>query len=172
MTVNMFRLLAAALVLIGHAAEAKAANSPTEEEARGYLTLCANSDPTENRWCEMGQRNFISSYLQARSGVYQGQRNVAFMLGTRTAGVSLNPIQACAWRMVIISAGHSQVDPSDTANLNFACGRLSETEAGAARRRAAVISRDIASAPTRLPQAAPSSVPRGRLDGTASPLVP
>ncbi|EFH11599.1 hypothetical protein HMPREF0731_2158 [Pseudoroseomonas cervicalis ATCC 49957] len=165
-------LLAISLLLIGHAADAKAVNSAIEEEDKAYLLLCADPSPAENRFCEYNQKNFLSAYMQARAGIYQGQRNVAYMLGTRTPGVSLNPIQSCAWRMVIISAGHPQVDSSDTGNLNFACGRLNETEAGAARRRAAAISREIASAPPRLPQAAPSSVPRGRLDGTASPLVP
>lgn len=56
---------------------------------------------------------------------YQAQRNLAFCLGTADEfcnGIVVpKPIEACAWRMIIIGSGNRQVDQSDVSNYRRDC---------------------------------------------------
>lgn len=69
----------------------------------------------------------------ALSGDYQAQRNVAYTLST---SIPHNVILGCAWRIVIIESGSTQVDQSDTGNKTFYCGKLSKDEFAAAEAQA------------------------------------
>lgn len=69
----------------------------------------------------------------ALSGDYQAQRNLAYTLST---GIPNDIILGCAWRIVIIESGSTQVDQSDTGNKTAYCGKLSEDELAAAQAQA------------------------------------
>ena len=77
----------------------------------------------------------------ALSGDYQAQRNLAYTLAT---GIPHNPILSCAWRIVIVQSGSSQVDQSDTGNKKFACGKLNPDELSAAEAQAKKLQAKIA----------------------------
>lgn len=129
-------------------------------EAEQYLLNCPLDDPEAEYWCQLGQEQFLRDYLRSRAGQYQGQRNVAFTLAGFTdnpqmrgysRGVIVNRIQSCAWRMVILTAGHAEADQGDDANARMVCSRLSDTERTAATARAQALHRLIAIDPVRNP---------------------
>ncbi len=74
---------------------------------------------------------------QALAGDYQAQRNLAFSLSSGFEGYQQDPVEACAWRIVILKSEHSEADASDTNNKDSDCERklspeqLSEAEARA-----------------------------------------
>jgi hypothetical protein len=57
---------------------------------------------------------------------YDAQRYTAVCLRTARCEGSLvpNAIEACAWRMVILGSGHSEVDASDVAHYQHQCQSL------------------------------------------------
>lgn len=60
----------------------------------------------------------------AKAGDYQAQRNVAYWLSGGFGGAPpLNPVLACAWRMVILESGSTSVDSSDVSNKQVYCDR-------------------------------------------------
>ena len=77
----------------------------------------------------------------ALSGDYQAQRNLAYTLST---SIPFNPILGCAWRIVIVESGSSQVDQSDTGNKAFYCDKLSADELLAAQAQAEKLTRQMA----------------------------
>lgn len=68
----------------------------------------------------------------ALSGDYQAQRNYAYIL-QHGDGVPQNLIEACAWRLVIISTQHAKVSSSDVDNVDTACRSPESTKAALAR---------------------------------------
>jgi hypothetical protein len=112
------------------------------EKAQDYLTPC------DSAACKADQQEFLKWYPRAVRGDYQGQRNVAFMLGGRSAGqptgaIAANKITACAWRMVIVTSGSLKVNDGDTFNLKHDCGKLDDVERQAAAAQATLISSRI-----------------------------
>ena len=69
------------------------------------------------------QESFDIYERNAMAGNYAAQRNAAFCLRTaKCGGVILpRPIDACAWRMVIIGSGNRAVNPSDVENYQDEC---------------------------------------------------
>lgn len=60
----------------------------------------------------------------AKAGDYQAQRNVAYWLSGGYGGAPpLNPVLACAWRIVILESGSTSVDSSDVSNKKVYCDR-------------------------------------------------
>lgn len=60
----------------------------------------------------------------AKTGDYQAQRNVAYWLSGGYAGAPpLNPVLACAWRIVILESGSTSVDSTDVSNKKLYCDR-------------------------------------------------
>jgi len=60
----------------------------------------------------------------AKAGDYQAQRNVAYWLSGGYSGAPpLNPVLACAWRLVILESGSTSVDSSDVSNKKLYCDR-------------------------------------------------
>lgn len=60
----------------------------------------------------------------ALAGNYQDQRNLAYWLSGGYGGAApLNPIQACAWRLVILSSGDRRVDEGDVSNKQLYCDK-------------------------------------------------
>lgn len=60
----------------------------------------------------------------AKAGDYQAQRNVAYWLSGGNGGSPpLNPILACAWRIVILESGSTSVDAGDVSNKKLYCDK-------------------------------------------------
>jgi hypothetical protein len=79
-------------------------------------TVCAAS----------AQESFESYQRKAMAQDYNAQRYTAVCLRTaRCVGSPVrNLIEACAWRIVILGSGHSEVDASDIANYQHDCQSL------------------------------------------------
>ena len=91
-----------------------------------------------NRECEISRLRFErQEWPKAWQGDYQAQRNVAFCLKTECGGgVQPIPIQACAWRQIILASGSPKIDRSDAVNLEADCGSLSEPDRRSANAQA------------------------------------
>jgi hypothetical protein len=92
-----------------------------------------------NDYCLMTRQAWAENYANAITGQYEGQRNVSFCMSTGCEGaIKINKILGCAWRVVILESGHLSADSSDTANLQYYCGRehIDQTEQAAARAQA------------------------------------
>ncbi|MBX6722718.1 MAG: hypothetical protein IRY92_05730 [Dactylosporangium sp.] len=173
---RLVQLLIAGLALdlvVAGAAAAQDANARAVREAEAYLTTCTAAAPAVREECETNRRLFVDAYVKAKAGDYQGQRNAAWFLHRGDSPpMQRNPIQACAWRLVIVSAGHAQAGPGDTGNVRIECGRLSEAERAAAQARATQLLRQIATSWARMPAAAQRpSRPPCEANSTASPLT-
>jgi hypothetical protein len=108
------------------------------DSAADHLGLCLSANSAAN--CKIDQEKFKKEYPLAYKGDYQAQRNAAYCLFTGCDGaIRQNQILGCAWRIVIIASGSPKVDGSDTANLKYNCGQLSEVEFIAAKSQASRI---------------------------------
>lgn len=70
----------------------------------------------------------------ALKGNYQAQRNWAYSLA-HGDGVRQNVIEACAWRLIIVSTQHALVSQTDASNLDGDCQNQSVADAGEKRAR-------------------------------------
>ncbi len=84
----------------------------------------------------------------AKAGDYQGQRNVAYWLSGGYGGAPpLNPVLACAWRLVILESGSTSVDSSDVSNKRLYCDRKLDADGlKAAQAQARTLQRGIPAA--------------------------
>lgn len=154
------------LALLACLASAPAAAQPSNErvrqEAASYLRICISGDTEERQLCARARDEFVREYLLARAGEYQGQRNVAFLLGGSSrihpegkrpllGPVIENHIQSCAWRIVIMSVGHPQVGDLDTSAMQTNCRQAGDAGLSAARARAQTLIQQIAADPVRDP---------------------
>lgn len=100
------------------------------------IGMCIGS-PQES-YCPSSLAQFRDrDWPNAWRGDYQGGRNVAFCLTTGCNGaVMQNPIQGCAWRIVVQLSGDPQVDPTDTMAFKGECGRLDAASFAAAELQA------------------------------------
>ena len=137
-TVVMLAALAATPVL---AAEWR----PPED----YLTPSCEASVSKPM-CDLARTEWVQDYRLAISGDYQGQRNVAFCLRDGCDGaVRPNPVLSCAWRQVILKAGHLDLASTDFSNVKLLCTpqKLGTDEAAAADAQARQILKMIASQP-------------------------
>lgn len=79
---------------------------------------------------------------QALAGNYQAQRNIAFGFSTANHMVR-NPVQACAWRIVILASLSPSIDASDTGNYRFDCGKLDLPQLDEAKATATLIGKRV-----------------------------
>jgi len=77
---------------------------------------------------------------RAQAGDYESQRNLSYVL-FHGEGIPKNIIEACAWRVVIVSSQHAKVVENDISALDIACG--SQTVMDAAVKRSASILKAI-----------------------------
>jgi hypothetical protein len=97
------------------------------------LAICQS----QSTQCVSNQAEIIASAKYAYKGDYQAQRNIAFCLFTGCQGaVIIDKALACAWRTVILAAATSEVDATDTSNLQACKNNLTPTENAAAISRA------------------------------------
>jgi hypothetical protein len=94
-------------------------------------------------YCETDKALFVDSWPKAWHGEYQAQRNLAVLFGSKEGPVKYNPVQACAWRMVIIASGDPKLDETDGDNLDRDCAVLTGSQALAARSSAGHIYSEI-----------------------------
>lgn len=99
------------------------------------FTPCDDGD----RVCSAAAENARADWPAALARNYQAQRNVAYRFASGE-NVVRNPVQACAWRIIILAADDAQVDASDTANYKLECGRLIPADLEAARATARMLS--------------------------------
>lgn len=139
--------LAAALCLFCAPAAAQRPYPPHywDEVAMQYAIPCSNQMPDGTKaTCFRAQEELQRSYNGAMRGVYVAQRNMAaFMEGPAgapetdvRAWIRGNPIQACAWRWVVVSYGHELVQSRDADQWQAVCGKLAPAETELARKRA------------------------------------
>jgi hypothetical protein len=106
-----------------------------EQSLNGLVLPCESASDVPA--CKYALQTFRKDYPKALKKDYQAQRNVAFCLSTGCDGaVYKNPIQGCAWRMIILGSGKKQVDESDTGSYGIYCKRLDKDAFKAARIRA------------------------------------
>ncbi|AYM13063.1 hypothetical protein At1D1108_34370 [Agrobacterium tumefaciens] len=104
------------------------------------LAICQ----TQSTQCLGNQAEIIASAKFAYKGDYQAQRNIAFCLFTGCQGaVIVDKALACAWRTVILAAATSEVDATDTSNLQACKNDLTPTENAAAVSRAGTLFKSV-----------------------------
>lgn len=167
------RLAAVLLALVAAPAFAQGdATARVRREAENHLRPCVATETEARRRCELNRQEFVRDYLRARAGELQGQRNVAYQLAGPAGeaairghqeGIVADPMQACAWRIVVMSTGHAEANQNDEAKERLDCGRLSEAQRAAARIRASELHVQIATDPVRKPPG------RGRSNGLGGP---
>lgn len=152
-------ILAIALALMAGAATVQAQPKVGEEDARrwsqeamGYVFGCRPlpSWMTE-RDCQGEIAIFVREYVDAMAGGYQAQRNTAQMLvppgraipGDPRVLIRSDPIQGCAWRLVIAASGHPNTRQTDATNLQMDCSALTPADLSLAQRRAERIMLEI-----------------------------
>lgn len=109
------------------------------------VTLCLGPTGEEHDMCRFHALEMRAKiWPLAWRGDYQAARNMAYCLGDSCGGaVTTNPIQACAWRIVVLVSGDPEVDQSDTRNMDRACDRLEQAERVAAEASAKRISEAV-----------------------------
>ena len=141
-------------------------------QAMSYLGQC-------NKWsninsCMETQDKFIRQYVNALSGDYQAQHDVAFAFtdgqsdDDPTGGpVIPNRLQACAWRQVISASGSPYLISNDQSVMISNCDGLRPMDIQAAKGRAHAIAHIIDTAHIR-PVAVPELEydPKGGQDET------
>jgi len=98
------------------------------------------AQPDHSADCARAVAKLKADNVKAWKGNYGGQRNVSYCLSTGCGNlVAINKMLGCAWRIVIIGSGSSEVDVGDIANIKYECGRLDPAELSVARGQAAAI---------------------------------
>jgi len=122
------------------AAPAPAAQPAKVEIEAPRLLDCPSADP--GRECEEVRASAPADFKRALGGDYQAQRNTAYMFATARVGMVKRPVQACAWRMVIMAERPANGMP-DAGNYQTDCGTLSPRDRQAARQVAQAIHRQV-----------------------------
>lgn len=70
-------------------------------------------------------QTFSEVQSKALKGDYQAQRNLAYGYSSYPyKGQAKSPVDACAWRIVIVESGHARVDNTDINNAKVYCAML------------------------------------------------
>lgn len=86
----------------------------------GIWVVVASTLCVQTTWAQ----DYEALERAAKAGDYQAQRNVAYWLSGGNGGaLPINPILACAWRIVILESGSQSVDSSDVSNKQFYCNK-------------------------------------------------
>jgi hypothetical protein len=118
------------------------AQPATAFQADDHLKLCIQA--AEKAACEAAAGDFRRAYGKAIQGDYQGQRNVAYMLGRGYADTVLKDrVTSCAWRLVVVASGSPKVDDTDLGNVRVDCGRLDAADRAKAETTARVLAAQI-----------------------------
>ena len=105
------------------------------------LKPCPSSDP--NRECEFDATKAPEYLRDALAGDYQAQRNVSYMHTASRPWNVQQPVQGCAWRMVIMVTRPASSTMDDAGMYRIQCGSLSDGDQTAAREVAQLIHRQV-----------------------------
>ena len=103
---------------------------------------CPTPDP--DRACMADTHALQADFDKALAGDYQAQRNTAYLLSGATPYVVAQPVQACAWRKVILASRPADATYADDRQLEIDCGKLSAEDRAVADKIAALITAKIA----------------------------
>ena len=161
------RIYAALLaVLIPATAFADPINDKAKAEAIRFLTRCPATDANVRKFCLRDQMDFIEQYMLAKSGDVAAMDAVAFSFRPTApefhVGLSISYAESCAWRRVIL---HVDYNKDNIDHFRKECDRIPEADEIASVKRAAVLMKELETAPTK-PDSLYSGVPRSHLDGT------
>lgn len=130
-----------------------AANLDLVRETEVFMAPCAGKPNVE--YCQFQQVRFIENYVGAIYGDYESISNVVSFLGgdgvppkstapgSLQEGISVVPVQGCAWAQVLMESGAAQVTSSDAEHMKDECVGLSELDLQLASRRARAIRQEI-----------------------------
>lgn len=89
-------------------------------------------------------KNFKPVEALALKGDYQAQRNLAFgYVDMPYIGQAKNPIQGCAWYLVVLHSGARQVGVGDVGNARVHCDKLDPNARAASDAQARELYRTI-----------------------------
>lgn len=89
----------------------------------------------EDALCAMSRKLIAKEYRAAFAGQYQAQRNLAFTFARgefSPAKADRDPIQGCAWRLVIETTQLRSIDQTDMDNRRLDCSKLQPADLQAA----------------------------------------
>lgn len=133
------RSLLVALVLAFVAAPAFAADGVPE-----YADLLANCATANNAACPGQQTALAPQWPKALAGDIPSLRNFAFCLADGCYGAfKVDPVRACALRIVVAAIGERPVAKDDRDNFEKACGMLGEGDQQSAKVQARDLVRAI-----------------------------
>jgi hypothetical protein len=117
-------------------------------EAETYLVNCGMLQGDDQKTCPSNQVEFIRNYIGAFYNDHESIGNVMFSMtgqGKTTendldqAGIAANPIQGCAWELVLVHSGSAGASDVDALELPTWCGSLSDIDQQMAADREAVV---------------------------------
>lgn len=136
-------LLAAALVAsCSPAPVAPAAEKIAYEPTAPVAKPCPASDP--DSVCKADTSNVAADYQKAMQGDYQAQRNTAWSFNGSSPYVEADPVQACAWRKVIMASRPADARFADAEQLRIECSGLKPNDLASADQLSARILSAIA----------------------------
>jgi len=126
----MARTAIALICLICLAGASHARSLDNDAEVESLLADCAPLTGYNQSWCRAEQARFIQLFQRALGRDYHSQRSVASCLaGGCDGAVKVNPVAACAWRLLILESGYTFVNSIDTDNQKADCESLSTLQA-------------------------------------------
>lgn len=108
------------------------------KEASEFLTLCSVPDK-DRQACINEQARFEQEYVNAYSGDYLAQSNIAYMLWKAPSGfMPGNKRQACSWRLVIMTSGSPYLNDLDMEKSKEICDGIDPKDPGVISRARAI----------------------------------
>ncbi|WP_282007948.1 hypothetical protein [Brevundimonas aveniformis] len=146
----MYRALPIMLALAACTAEpptSDAANTPLPAETTAEIETLQILDCDGHEFEDSCRRYrgelMPAEYDRALAGDYQAQRNVAYHFSRESTDAVSRPIQACAWRQVIMATRPADAGYTDESSLRLDCDSLSERDRAEADQVANLIHRRI-----------------------------
>lgn len=131
-----------------------------ENEARQFLIVCRGGSRDDRAICRMNQREFVWNYVSAKSGDYEDQKNVAFMLYHGTGGgIMRDLVQACAWAAVVSGSGDVRMNGLQQRTYDEWCAPLTPAQRQIVRTRTSRLRQELRTAPTHPPSDGDRSPP-------------
>ena len=140
-------LIAAALLLAACDPAAPDSRSTTEAadavEIERPTPLSCDGNESEEGCRRYREVAMPAEFEAAMRGDYAAQRNVAWNFSTQSTDATPRPIQACAWRIVIMATHPTETHAGDQGNLDVDCNHLSADDRDQADEVANAIHRQI-----------------------------
>lgn len=128
-------LFAVGSVLTGCSPSISKTVAPLSSGDRPAAPVEACLDVT-NTECAAGNVAFDAAWQKAWTGDYQAQKTIAAMQSTRTPGATYDPVNGCAWRIMMKASHHAQYSGTDEYDYRMACSELPPLQIAEAKRDA------------------------------------